>query len=349
MARLNEQLINDVFHEMAKYKTSLNRLLITDEEDEDEMVDSRMLADQIVKNFPWPIGIELRRLFSGSMREMNRGRLDQLFKTIERTMQFLSFVMVIELYQKIVDGKITIQGEFAKQFQNRFMMLSMGDFTWSIRAIGNLFIKNKLDFFMPEMNSMCNRKLFDALDFWVPERNEIGHYQINLTDEEIERRCVEYEDKLKFILKSIAFLVKYRLVTVREIKVMKRRNRAPQFEHLIDILNSSDSEFHSKEQIGDMFSDSNAVLLVSSVKNLNRFINLSPLIIDTRTEVIDSREKFNLKKDIFMYTRYYDDKIFHVGTQVTERCDLSMLSNYDILVEEFNELMDQICSNSVAV
>lgn len=346
MARLNEQLIHDVFHEMATYKTSLNRLLLTDEEDEEE-IDARLLADQLVKGFPWPIGVELRRLFSGSMREMNRGRLDQLFKTIERTMQFLSFIMVIELYQKVNEGKVSVHPEFAKQFQHRFTMLSLGDFTWIIRAIGNLFIKNKLPFFMPEMTDMCNRKLFDALDFWVPERNEIGHYQINLTDEEIEKRCVEYEDKLSFILQSIAYLAKYKLVTVREIKVMKRRNRAPQFEHLIDILNSSDSEFHSKEQTGDIFSDSNAVLLINNLKNLDTFINLSPLIIDTRTEVIDSREKFNLKKDIFMYTRFYDSKIYHVGTQVTERCDLSMLSNYDILVEEFNELIEQICDSSI--
>ncbi len=345
MARLNEHLIHDVFHEMAKYKASLNRLLITD--DDDDEVDHRMLADQIVKSFPWPIGVELRRLFSGSMREMNRGRLDQLFKTIERTMQFLSFVMVVELYQKTAESEVTVHEEFAKQFQKRFMLLSMGDFTWVIRSIGNLFVKNNLAFFMPEMNNMCNKKLFDALDFWVPERNEIGHYQINLTNEEIEKRCVEYEDKLSFILQRISFLVKYRLVTVREIKVMKRRNRAPRFEHLIDILNSSDSEFHSKEQTDDVFSDSNSVLLVSSVKTLNKFINLSPLIIDTRTEVIDSREKFNLKKDIFMYTRFYEKKIYHVGTQVTERCDLSMLSNYDILVEEFNELVEQICKDAI--
>ena len=28
-----------------------------------------------------------------------------------------------------------------------------------------------------------DKKFYAALDFWVPERNEIGHYQINLTQD----------------------------------------------------------------------------------------------------------------------------------------------------------------------
>jgi hypothetical protein len=346
MSKVSESLIWEVFNEMVRHKASLGRHLMVDE-DEDEEVDVRILADQVIKNFPWPIGVELRRLFSGSMREPDRGRLDQLFKTIERTMQFISFVMVIELYQRLDNYQLSVHEEFSRQFRQRFMQLSMGNFTWLIRAIGNLFQKNNVEFFMPEMSGICHKKFFDALDFWVPERNEIGHYQINLNDEEIQRRCVEYQDKLAFILKNIAFLIKYRLVTVREIKVLKNRNRAPQFEHLIDILNSSDSDFYSKEQVFDTYSDSNAVLLMRSLKAPADFLNLSPLIIDTRTETIDSKEKYNLKKDIFMYTRFYGGKIFHIGTEVTERCDLSMLSNYQQLIDEFEDLLRKIDQEGV--
>ena len=51
---------------------------------------------------------------------------------------------------------------------------------------------------MPEMAESFNSKFYNALDFWIPERNEIGHYQINLTQEDIEKRCVEYEEKLTY-------------------------------------------------------------------------------------------------------------------------------------------------------
>jgi len=282
MAQVNDKLISVVFDEIVKYKPSLSKYLIINEDDEDEL-DLRLLADQIIQNFPWPIGVELRRLFSGSMRALDRGRLDQLFKTIERSMQFLSFVMVIELFEEVRDGRIKLDDSFIKQFNQRFVVLSLGNFTWLIRAIGDIFEKNEIDYFMPEMKEMFSRDFYHGLDFWVPERNEIGHYQINLTNEEIEKRCVEYLDKLSNMLKSIAFIVKYKLVTIREIKVLKARHKNALFEHWIDILNSSDSDFRSKEEVFDSFSDSGAVLLMKSIKQPNDFLNLSPLIIDTKT------------------------------------------------------------------
>jgi len=85
MAQINENLIRAVFDEMVKHKTSLQKYLIVDEDEEEEDVDYRILEDLIIKNYPWPVGIELRRLFSGSMRQLDRLRLDQIFKTIERT------------------------------------------------------------------------------------------------------------------------------------------------------------------------------------------------------------------------------------------------------------------------
>lgn len=346
MAQVNDKLISEVFDEIVKHKPSLSKFLIIDEEDEYDL-DLRLLADQIIQNFPWPIGIELRRLFSGSMRDLNRGRLDQLFKTIERTMQFLSFVMVIELFEEVRDKRIKLEDSFIEQFNQRFVLLSLGNFAWIIRAIGNIFEKNEIDYFMPEMREMFNKDFYNGLDFWVPERNVIGHYQINLTDQEIEIRCVEYVAKLSKILARIAFIVKYRLVTIREIKVLKPRHKSALFEHWIDILNSSDSDFRSTEVVFDSFSDSNTVLLMKSIKQPKDFLNLSPLIIDTRTETIDTKEKFHLKKDIFMYTKFRGNKIFYIGTEVTEKCDLSILSNYQVLISDFNDLLKMIGTDKV--
>ena len=54
MSNFNDELIRSVFTEMAKYKPSLAKFTILDE-DEDE-VDCRVLGDQVIKNFPWPFG-----------------------------------------------------------------------------------------------------------------------------------------------------------------------------------------------------------------------------------------------------------------------------------------------------
>jgi hypothetical protein len=340
MASINEGLIRGVFDEMLKHKPSLSRMVITDEDE--EVPDYRILADLIIKNFPWPIGVELRRLFSGSMRQLDRMRLDQIFKTIERSMQFLSFVMLSQMVKSKEKGRLAIPESFSNEFRSRFLVLSLGNFSWMIRSIGNIFQDQKVEWFMPEMSDCFDRKFYGALDFWVPERNEIGHYQINLTQEEIEKRCVEYEEKLTFILQRISFLAKYKLVSVKEIRVIKSKIREAAFHHVFDLLNSSDSDFKANELEEPTFTESHSVLLMKNIKSLDEYLNLSPLIIDTSTEVLDSKEKFDIKKDIFMYSKFRSDQLMYLGTEVTEKIDLRSLKDYETLLMEFKYLLSVI-------
>ncbi len=337
MAAANEELVFKVFDEMVRNRPSLSKFL--PDKDVGEEADYRLIADQVIKNFPWPVGVELRRLFSGSMRPLGRQRLDQIFKTIERTIQFVSFVMVCQLWYDITNQKITLPENIKREFTDRFAVLTMGTFCWLIRTLATTYTDQKVEWFLPEMNEQFDKKFFAALDFWVPERNEIGHYQINLDDAEIEKRCVEYEEKLTMILERIAFFAKYRLVSVRDIKVIKPRIHEAKFHHIVDLLNSSDSDFQGEELDETKFSDSQSVLLMKSVKSFDDYVNLSPLVIDTNSEVIDTKEKFDIRKDIFMYTKYRSGHLMYLGTEVTEKCDLRSLSNYSILVEEYKTLM----------
>ncbi|MFO7574216.1 MAG: hypothetical protein R6W67_03570 [Bacteroidales bacterium] len=341
MAAVNELLIQKVFQEMLKYKPSMQKMLIADEEEE-ETFDTRLLGDMIIRSFPWPIGVELRRLFSASTRQLDRMRLDQIFKTIERCMQFLSFLMISQLWKDAREGKIKFPESFRSEFANRIMVLSMGNYTWLVRAIGNLMQDNSSQWFMPEMAENFDKKFYAALDFWVPERNEIGHYQINLTNEEIEKRCVEYEEKLTYILERIAFICKYKLVSVREIKVVYPKYHEVKFNHVIDLLSSSDSGFKAQEIEEARYTESSSVLLMKSLKSIDEYLNLSPLIIDTHSEVIDDKEKFDIKKDIFLYTKYRSGHLMYIGTEVTGKCDLRSLHNYNLLVDQFRDMTETI-------
>ncbi len=340
MAEINQDLIVKIFEEMVKSKPSLSKYM--PEKDSDEEVDYRILADMIIKNFPWPIGVELRRLFSGSMRQPGRLRLDQIFKTIERTIQFISFVMVGQAWYDAAQKKISLTEPVKAEFAGRFATLTMGNFCWIIRTLATLYSDQNTSWFLPEMNEQFDKKFFAALDFWVPERNEIGHYQINLEEEDIEKRCVEYEEKLTFILMRIAFLANYRLVSVRDIKVIKPRIHEAKFHHIVDLLNSSDSDFRGQEIDETKFADSQSVLLMKSVKSFDEYLNLSPLVIDTNSETIDTKEKFDIRKDIFMYTKYKPGHLMYLGTEVTEKVDLRALSNYSILLEEYRKMMKEL-------
>ncbi len=348
MSVTNEKLIQQVFEAMVKFKPGLERLRMLDDDDED-FNDFRILGDQIIKNYPWPVGVELRRLFSASMRKLDRLRLDQIFKTIERTMQLISAVMISQLWKECRAGRVKIPDFFRDEFESKMAMLTMGNFTWLIRSVGKIFNENNIEWFIPEMCECFKKDFYSALDFWVPERNEIGHYQINLNQQEIEKRCVEYEEKLSHILQKIAFLSRYKMVSIKEIRVIQPKNKEASFHHYIGLLNSSDSDFKVSDIVDPVFTESNSILIMKTIKNVGEYLNLSPLIIDTFSEIIDNKEKFDIKKDVFLYSKIKGDHLMYVGTEVTEKCDLRSLSNYQLLLEQYREMVQTIAGVEMAV
>ncbi len=336
---INDSIIRHVFDAMVVYKPRLTKYLPDGDGDED--FDIRELADQVVKGFPLPIGVELRRLFTAGMDKPDRGRLDQILRILERTMQFTSFVMLSQLLEERIAGKNQLPSEFTTQFTKRFSTLTMGNYAWLIRTIGDIFIKNKEEPFISELTNILNNKFYKKLDFWVPERNDVGHFQINLTTEEIEKRCFEYQEKLTDILSDLAFFIKYPLVTITDIQVLKRKRKRASYRHEIKTLKDASTNVPN-EECCDKFSDNHSVLLLKTLKNPpDAYLNLSPLIIDTHTEVLDNPEKIrNIKKDIFLYTKWQNERLHYLGTEVTVKCDLRPLSCYGLLVDEFKEFLE---------
>ncbi len=335
---INDSIIRQVFDEMVVIKPKLAKYLPDGDGDED--FDIRELADQVVKGFPLPIGVDLERLFTVEMNKPDRGRLDQILRILERTMQFTSFVMLSQLLEERITGKNQLPSEFTTQFTKRFSTLTMGNYAWLIRNIGDIFVKNKEEPFIPELTNIFNNKFYKKLDFWVPERNDVGHFQINLTTEEIEKRCFEYQEKLTDILSNLAFFIKYPLVTITDIRVLKRKRKKARYRHEIKTLRGASSNL-SNEECCDEFSDNHSVLLLKTLKNPpNAYLNLSPLIIDTHTEVLNKEEQFNILKDIFLYTKWQNERLHYLGTKATVKCDLRPLSCYGLLVEEFKEFLE---------
>ena len=134
---------------------------------------------------------------------------------------------------------------------------------------------------------------------------------------------------------------------MRQIMVNKHKHREPQFNHHVDLLNSSDSDFKTQEMQFASFADSNSVLLMRDFKVPKEYINLSPFVIDTRPEILDQKEKFGIKKDVFLFSKFQNEKLFYVGTEVTEKVDLGSLSFYPELLLQFKEMLEDLSATSV--
>ena len=335
----NEKFIRNVFNSMVSVKPKLASYLDMDETD----FDLRVLSDSITKLFPWPIGIELRRLLSANMEHLDMGRLDQILKTIERIMQFLCFTMIIQLNEEVSKKPVSILENHKKEFLRRFTVLTLGNYTALIRLLGMVFKDNNITPFCEELNNCLDNRFYKKLDFWVPERNEIGHFQVNLEPVEIEVRCIEYLDRLEDILSDLVFLIRYPLIFIKEIQLIKPKRGKEQYCHKMEFLNSSSSIFSGQSIHLDKYTDSQNVLIVKNLMNPpHMYLNLFPLIISTRAESLGSKELLTkVKDDVYLYTKWEEKekKVHFIGTQTTDRVDLRLISCYDCIVTQFEEIM----------
>ncbi len=333
---INEKMILPVFRKLVEYKPKLAMLL---PEDDDEEPEFRQLGAEIISSFPWPLGVELRRLFSVGLHEQNRGRLDQILKTVERMVQFLSFILLVQVIEARQTRQLTLPNDLTANFASRFGAPALGTYVWLIQALGSVLEDNQLAPFVPEMEIVFSKKFARKLQPWLPIRNEIAHYLVNLSDADIEARCYEYQETLTDMLLDLCFLSKYPLVTITDIHVNKRKRKPITYDHDITVLNNITSDFSGKRREYSSYSDNRSVLFVKTLKDVPAdYLNLSPFIVDTHTEILDTPEKIkNLRKDIFLYSKRDHGVIHYVGTEAREKCDLRSLSYYDVLNEELDE------------
>lgn len=119
-------IIQTLFQAMVRHRPGLANFLTMVE---DGTFDVRELADQVVKGFPYPVGVELRRLFSSEHNRPDRGQLDQRFKTIERTLQFAAFVLLSQLLEEGRGRTLSRCGPLFERLAKP-AGLTMGDFTY---------------------------------------------------------------------------------------------------------------------------------------------------------------------------------------------------------------------------
>ena len=187
------------------------------------------------------------------------------------------------------------------------------------------------------MDSAFFREAHDWLSLAKPRKSKID------IAEAIDQ-CITLEQILIFFLNKSAFLVNYKLVNVSSINVKKPKFKKASFEHRFQILNSTDPIFKSHQETMENFSDSHAVLLMKSLHDAERFLNLSPLLIDTHSDESATRLNSTIKKDIYLFDTYDGINLHYVGTHFDGTADLSQVENYQDLKTSYFEMINLIQS-----
>jgi hypothetical protein len=138
-------------------------------------------------------------------------------------------------------------------------------------------------------------ELFETSLFLDKNRRQLLTGEIATIDPNLSQRMDEYRTALVYWLRKIAFLGKYRLVSIKEVSLNYRLGTAQQFVHLYGELHghydqlSVEGEDYNIISIEGLFTYSQSVLLfkgneiqqcLQNIAKPNTYLSLSPLLID---------------------------------------------------------------------
>ena len=316
---VNDVLIDVICEDLASYSQDLN------DELNKENLDIPAIKREIIDIFPTPIGEELRILFTrsnnadrpGTMEYFNVDRLKQIYATSWTSLRFVSFTMLSQLWdEKYNKRNIEMTKEQGAVFKDFFSINSKNyqayDYAQIINTLSDIFEQSKTKCFIEELKSFkiaptFDQELADAHDFMRQIQNSLLNGTVDL--ENIEEICLKAEENLGIILKSISFLVTYKLVTIKNIEIVKRRHESARYRHKqINLNRALTVASTGVAEVGielDNFADNKSVLFIKANNlEIKEYLNLTPFIID------ENALNGHLSSKIFQYV-YYEDGNYH--------------------------------------
>lgn len=301
----NENLIKKVSDRISEVKTESRALFSS--------IQDRQKGQFIIEYFPWPIGVEIRRLISGDRVVQDQNRLEQLLKLGERAIQFLSFSLICDLWSRKKNSSFEISTDLSHHIAE-IDRPSVGTWTALIRACSTIIKHEKEQNFFSK-SEIDWKALNDLSVRFVEIRNIKVHHSGELDFNEVEQLICD-------LLVELCFLTKFNLVTVRDIQVHKTRLSPVNFEHNLAMLNSTHKDFSIERMDAKEFAESQSVLLLSEDNISGSYLNLFPLIIDTKP-FLKMDIKSNGVNGIFLYHHRKNDKVTFVGTEPVRNIELT--------------------------
>jgi hypothetical protein len=338
--RIGEYIVT-VLEAMAQHNKAIYREM---EDEFGDPRDPREFPELIIKNFPWPIGSQLRILVANSdmMNKPGIPRLRQLAYTYVVTSQFLCYILLAQLWDVIVSGKFALDQELKARLADLIPeKTDRFDFVTLMINIGKTFRQYQITPFITEFEALFDSldkkdAVFDAYEFLEGVRAQINDGSAATSD--LDALCNQTEFCLSEFLKKVAFLAKYRLITVKDIELVKPKHRGALFRVQMGVLNALDKEFlreKAKDQEG--YTDTHSVLVVKNLKEMTEYLNLSPFLIDKNAfagKPIPNIYLYNCKRG----TNYqYLSVNFNINKDEPDPLDMVLTDDpvYDMLGEQF--------------
>ena len=280
-----------VLDEMARYNPDIYSQLTEQRGGEVVKRDSREYPELIIRNFPWPVGSQIRLLRHHD--SPGDERLEHLVSAYVRTSQLLYYILLSDLWEHRRQQTLDAPKPFVTGVPMDARAFASFDFLTKTIDLYRLFQRQRIAPYVPEYERVAEawddpagplRKAHAGLE---QLRAELAA-ETKIVDP--KERCLTAEQALSVVLRSAAFLARYRMLTVRNIAVEAPRFEVVAYELDMGPLNAADNSALGLYQ--DMahrrktcYGNSHSVVLVRDEDQLDDCLNLSPFIVDKNTFV----------------------------------------------------------------
>ncbi|MEO8070668.1 MAG: CHAT domain-containing protein [Acidobacteriota bacterium] len=339
-AAVNTGLIETLFNAVAKQSPAVG--VLWEAAKKSKRQDLRMVRQQIIDSFPAPIGEQLRKLFAANTIDVQR--LRQLVLTYETIAELFCFTVLSQLWNArhdaptlalsaddvaLVDGFLGL----SKEEQTRY------DYVALITTVARIFRDNAIDPFIDEFADLGQSGQGEAFEsahrFMEEMRAELVGGPV--AAEEITSFCVQAERHLGTILSHFAFLVRYRLATIKKIDIIKSRHKAPEYRFNQVVLDRVTAGIMDSEEVYTAFTDSESVILLKG-DDMTTYLSLSPFVIDENAFTGDQNSK------LFFYSHRDDDGRSYAFRFVENEDDGLVISDekYPQVKQQFEEFAQAV-------
>ena len=330
----------------------------------------RSLLDKreaILKCLPHPISEQLRKLIvreqAGSTHifyyHLGHNRLKQMATTYYTIIELLAFILLAQLWDELLknkDFKVKIAsgllGEITHFFSLRRRERPLYNWIPLIQELQKVLHSNEVPFFVKEL---AEANFFNGNSEFEVSCSFMESLKKRMTDlkraefdgAEAQRLCIIAEEKLAIILGQMGFLAKYVLASVKNIDVIKYRHiDTPQFKHKVVRLVQRFVGLAEEHQVRDNYMDTASVILIPDDSTDERFLNLSPFVIDENAFI----EKSNISK-LYYFDRYEKEADAYTYKHVYKPEDIPLVvrqeMHFSIIKTQFKAFLNLISDQSI--
>ncbi len=313
-----------VLDEMTKYNPDIYAQMLEQRGGDTVKKDSREYPELLVRNFPWPVGSQVRLLRLHDTPDAER--LELLVSAYVRTTQMLYYILLSDLWEQRRACTITVPRDFDAAVPLTKSALDTFDFLARTVALYKLFVEQGVRPYVAEYERVAAAWEDSA----HPLQKAHAHLEqlraavaSDTATTDLAQRCVSAEQAFAVVLRSAAFLARYRMLTVRNIAVDAPRFSTVSYELDLGPLNAAEnSALNLYQDVASrrktQFGNSQSIVLVRDENELGDGLNLSPFIIDKNTFVSvkksDTTDKDRLAH-IFVLSYEEDSELVYVAVE----------------------------------